>query len=180
MGSLVIVGGRLGDRFGCRRLFLIGLAGFTLCSLADALAGSPFELVASRTGQGVFGGLLIPQGFVLLMRVIPRESMGRVFGLFGPLIAVSSLSGPVVAGLLIEADPFGLSWRSVFLLNVLSGVLTLAAGLRVIPPFGGDGSIRIRPASCRRSTWPPSRRAFRPAAFCPACSSPWASLRHAR
>ncbi|MGI5158531.1 MFS transporter [Microbispora sp. CA-102843] len=120
MGSLMIVGGRLGDRFGCRRLFLIGLAGFTLCSLADALAATPFELVAFRIGQGAFGGLLIPQGFVLLVRVIPRESMGMMFGL---------------------------SWRSVFLLNVLFGVLMLAAGLRVIPPFGGDGSVSVRPGA---------------------------------
>ncbi|WP_432933313.1 MFS transporter [Microbispora sp. CA-135349] len=136
-----------GDRFGCRRLFLIGLAGFTVCSLADALAATPLELVAFRIGQGVFGGLLIPQGFVLLVRVIPRESMGMLFGLFGPLLAVSSISGPVVAGLLIELDPFGLSWRSVFLLNVLFGVLMLVAGLKVIPPFGGDASIRIRPGA---------------------------------
>ncbi|MEV7805504.1 hypothetical protein AB0O28_21400 [Microbispora sp. NPDC088329] len=103
--------------------------------------------MAFRIGQGVFGGLLIPQGFVLLVRVIPRESMGRLFGLFGPLLAVSSISGPVVAGLLIELDPFGLSWRSVFLLNVLFGVLMLVAGLKVIPPFGGDASIRIRPGA---------------------------------
>ncbi|MEU8176599.1 MFS transporter [Microbispora hainanensis] len=147
MGSLMIVGGRLGDRFGCRRLFLIGLAGFTLCSLADTLAATPLELVAFRIGQGVSGGLLIPQGFVLLVRVVPRESLGMLFGLFGPLLAVSSISGPVVAGLLIEADPFGLSWRSVFLLNVLLGVLMLAAALRVIPPFRGDESIRIRPGA---------------------------------
>ncbi|MBB4918052.1 MFS transporter [Streptosporangium saharense] len=147
MGSLMIVGGRLGDRYGCRRLFLIGLAGFTLFSLATAVATTSFALVACRTGQGVFGGLLIPQGFVLLMRVIPRESMGRVFGLFGPLLAVSSISGPVVAGLLIEANPFGLSWRSVFLVNVLFGALMLAAALKVIPPFGGDASVRIRPGA---------------------------------
>ncbi|WP_433519523.1 MFS transporter [Nonomuraea sp. CA-143628] len=147
MGSLMIVGGRLGDRFGCRRLFLLGLAGFTLCSLAAALATAPFVLVTARTGQGMFGGLLIPQGFILLMRVVPRESMGTVFGLFGPLIAVSSISGPVVAGLLIEANPFDLSWRSVFLLNVLFGVLMLASGLRAIPHFDGDASVRIRPGA---------------------------------
>ncbi|RJL23922.1 MFS transporter [Bailinhaonella thermotolerans] len=147
MGSLMIVGGRLGDRFGCRRLFLIGLAGFTLCSLTAATATTSFVLVASRAGQGVFGGLLIPQGFILLMRVIPRESMGTVSGLFGPLIAVSSISGPVVAGLLIEADPFGLSWRSVFLLNVLFGVLILAVGRKAIPRFGGDASVRVRPGA---------------------------------
>ncbi|NUS15541.1 MAG: MFS transporter [Streptomyces sp.] len=147
LGSVMIVGGRLGDRFGCRRMFLVGLAGFTLGSLAAAAAGSPLLLVAARAGQGAFGGLLVPQGFVLLLRVVPRASMRVVFGLFGPLLAASSISGPVVAGLLIGADPYGLGWRSVFLVNVLLGVLLLAAGAACLPRIAGDSAVRIRPGA---------------------------------
>ncbi|MGW5355376.1 MFS transporter [Streptomyces sp. NPDC004031] len=144
LGSVMIVGARLGDRFGCRRVFLVGLAGFTLGSLGAALAGSPFALVAARAAQGACGGLLLPQGFTLLMRVVPRESMRVVFGLFGPLLAASSISGPVIAGLLIGADPYGLGWRSVFLVNVVLGVLLLAASAACLPRIAGDPAVRIR------------------------------------
>jgi EmrB/QacA subfamily drug resistance transporter len=147
MGSLMIIGGRLGDRFGCRRIFLTGLIGFALGSLAAALATTPAVLVAARVAQGAFGGLLVPQGFILLMRVVPRASMRVVFGLFGPLLAASSISGPVLAGLLIGANPLGLAWRSVFLLNVLFGVLLLGAGLTVLPAVPGDPTVGIRPAA---------------------------------
>lgn len=145
MGSLLIVGGRLGDRFGYRRLFLLGVAGFTLGALLSAAAPGPVWLVAARAGQGAAGGLLIPQGFSLLVRLFPREAMGRVFGLFGPLIAVSSISGPVLAGLLIDADPLGLGWRSVFLITAGLGVAVVGVGAVVVPPFPGDAEARVEP-----------------------------------
>jgi MFS family permease len=99
LGSMLVLGARLGDKYGARRLFLLGLAGFAVASLACGASVSPAMIVVARCVQGLFGALLIPQGFTLLMRVFPREDLGRVFGLFGPLMAVSSISGPpAVAG----------------------------------------------------------------------------------
>jgi MFS family permease len=147
MGSVLIIGGRLGDRFGCRRLFLAGLAGFACCSAAVAAAPTGAFLVAARIAQGACGGLLIPQGFVLLMRVVPRASMRIVFALFGPLLAASSMSGPLLAGLVIEADPFGWGWRAVFALNAVLAVALAAVAVRAVPPFAGDRSVQIRPGA---------------------------------
>jgi MFS family permease len=93
MGSLLIIGGRLGDRYGSRRMFLLDLAGFALCSLLSALATGPAWLVIARAGQGAAGGLLIPQGFGLLVRLFPREAMGRVFGL--AILLAQGLKWPV-------------------------------------------------------------------------------------
>ena len=104
-------------------------------------------IVAARCVQGMFGALLIPQGFSLLLRVFPREELGRVFGLFGPLMAVSSISGPVLAGFLLWLDPFGLDWRAVFLINVVIGAVLYPLSARVLPRGAGDRSVRLDPVA---------------------------------
>src|SRR5262249_6521482 len=108
LGSMLVLGARLGDKYGVRRLFLLGLVRFAAASVTCAASVSPAMIVTARCVQGMFGALLIPQGFSLLMRVFPREELGRVFALFGPLMAVSSISGPVLAGFLLWLDPLGL------------------------------------------------------------------------
>ncbi len=143
LGSILVIGGRLGDKYGYRRLFLIGLFGFTAASLLCALAWDPVSIIAARIVQGAFGALLIPQGFSILIRVFPRENLGRVFGLFGPIMGLSSISGPVLAGLLIQADPFGLGWRSVFLINVLLGITLMIVSIPLLPRYEGRPGIRI-------------------------------------
>jgi EmrB/QacA subfamily drug resistance transporter len=147
LGSVLVLGARLGDKYGPRRLFLTGLAGFALASLACALSVAPAMIVAARVIQGTFGALLIPQGFSLLLRAFPRTDLGRVFGLFGPLMAVSSISGPVLAGLLLWLDPFGLGWRAVFLVNVAIGAVLYPLSARVLPRAGGDRSVRLDPVA---------------------------------
>lgn len=143
LGSILIIGGRLGDTYGYRRMFLIGLAGFTTASLLCALAWDPSSIIVARVVQGGFGGLMIPQGFSILLRVFPREKLGRVFGLFGPIMALSSISGPVLAGLLIQLNLFGSGWRSVFVINVVLGLGLLAIGARLLPRSSGDRDVRI-------------------------------------
>ncbi len=143
LGSILVIGGRFGDKYGYRRLFLIGLVGFTAASLLCALAWDPVSIVTARVVQGAFGALLIPQGFSILIRVFPREHLGRVFGLFGPIMGLSSISGPVLAGLLIQADPLGLGWRSVFFINVLLGITLMIVSLTLLPRYEGRPSIRI-------------------------------------
>jgi MFS family permease len=154
LGSVLVLGARLGDKYGTRRLFLTGLAGFALASLACALSVAPAMIVAARVIQGTFGALLIPQGFSLLLRAFPRTELGRVFGLFGPLMAVSSISGPVLAGFLLWLDPFGLGWRAVFLINVAVGAVLYPLSARVLTarmqrPVGPAGSCRRRVADHR-------------------------------
>jgi EmrB/QacA subfamily drug resistance transporter len=147
LGSMLVLGARLGDKYGTRRVFLLGLGGFTLASLTCAVSVSPVMIVAARGIQGGFGALLIPQGFSLLMRAFPREELGRVFGLFGPLMAVSSISGPVLAGFLLWLNPFCLDWRAVFLVNVAVGAALYPFSAKVLPRGAGDRSVRLDPVA---------------------------------
>jgi EmrB/QacA subfamily drug resistance transporter len=130
---LLVTGARLGDIFGRRQLFLIGSAGFTAMSAACALAPSPQLLIAFRGLQGAFGALLIPQGFGLLKEVFAEDEMAKVFGSFGPVMGLSAIAGPIVAGLLIDADLLGTGWRLVFLINLPVGVAALATAARTLP-----------------------------------------------
>src|SRR5215470_14411544 len=123
MGTLLVVGGRLGDRYGQRRVFLAGMAGFTLASAACGLAVNPVMLIAARILQGGLGALMIPQGIAIMTKTFPRDMLAKAFAAFGPLLGLSSIAGPVVAGFLIDANLAGLGWRPVFLINIgLGGV----------------------------------------------------------
>jgi EmrB/QacA subfamily drug resistance transporter len=130
---LLMAGGRLGDSFGYRRIFLIGVAGFTLASLACGLAASPGQLVAARLLQGAMGAIMAPQAMALMQVLfdpLERVSKLALFGLIGGLAAIG---GPVLGGLLIEANLLGLGWRLVFLINLPLGLLALAAGWYFLP-----------------------------------------------
>jgi EmrB/QacA subfamily drug resistance transporter len=129
----LVTGARLGDIFGRRRLFLIGSAGFTLMSAACAAAPSPEVLIATRALQGGFGALLIPQGFGLLKEVFPEEEMGKVFGTFGPVMGLSAIAAPVLAGVLIDGNILSTGWRMVFLINVPVGIWAFAGAARWLP-----------------------------------------------
>jgi MFS family permease len=98
MGVLLVVGGRLGDKFGQRRLFLIGIGGFTLASAVAGFSPDPALLIAARVAQGAFGALLIPQGMAIMTKAFSRDMLAKAFGLFGPVLGLSSVGGPVLAG----------------------------------------------------------------------------------
>jgi EmrB/QacA subfamily drug resistance transporter len=142
MGVLLVVGGRLGDRYGKRRLFLIGIAGFTTASLLCGLAADPAMLIASRLLQGGFGALLIPQGIGILTSTFSRAQLPRAFVAFGPVMGGSAVLGPLVAGFIIDADIAGLSWRPMFLMNILLGAIGFVAAFRLLPR---DGAISTAP-----------------------------------
>ncbi|MFC4908752.1 MFS transporter [Actinomadura gamaensis] len=133
LGVGLITGGRLGDLYGRKRMFLLGAAGFTVGSLLSGLAVSPGMLVGSRVLQGLFGALMLPQGLGLIKEMFPPKEVGAAFGLFGPVMGLSSVGGPVLAGWLIDADLFGTGWRMIFMINVPLGVAAVAAGLRFLP-----------------------------------------------
>ncbi|MEU1373368.1 MFS transporter [Streptomyces triculaminicus] len=143
LGVLLVVGGRLGDRFGRRRVFLTGITGFTLASIACGLAFDPASIITARLVQGAFGALLIPQGFGILGAVFPRDQIGKAFSAFGPVLGLSAVGGPVLAGFLIDADLFGLGWRSMFLINIVLGGAAIVAAFRLLPADDGDRSVSI-------------------------------------
>jgi EmrB/QacA subfamily drug resistance transporter len=129
----LITGGRLGDIVGRRRMFLIGLGGFTATSALCAGAPSIGLLIAARAVQGLFAALTIPQTYSVVVSVFAPAERGKAFGLFGPVMALASVGGPIVAGALIEADPAGTGWRAIFLINVPLGVLAILGALRYVP-----------------------------------------------
>ena len=133
MGVLLVVGARLGDRYGKRRMFLVGIAGFTLASIAAGLSVDPVMLVAARLVQGGFGALLIPQGIGLLIGSFNREQMRAAFTAFGPVMGASAILGPIIAGFIISANVGGLTWRPIFLINIVLGSAGFIAALRVLP-----------------------------------------------
>lgn len=129
----LLVGARLGDLFGRRRMLLGSAVGFTAASLACALAWSPTSLITARVVQGLLAAMMVPQTFGLIRDLFPGRETGKAFAVFGPAIGLSTILGPVVAGLLIDADPFGTTWRSVFLINLPLGAFAVLAGRRALP-----------------------------------------------
>lgn len=143
MGVLLVLGGRLGDRFGQRRLFLVGMAGFTAASALCGASSSPALVIVARAIQGGFGAMLIPQGMAIMTKAFDRDQLQTAFGLFGPLLGLSSVGGPVLAGFIIDHDLAGLSWRPIFLVNVVLGVVGLVAAARLLPHDEPDPEAKV-------------------------------------
>ncbi|MGW7067557.1 MFS transporter [Streptomyces sp. NPDC054855] len=134
---LLITGARLGDRLGHRRVYLIGLAVFTVASLACGLSRGTGELIAFRLLQGAGSALLIPQVLSLIQRNFTGEARTKALGAYAATLAVGAAAGQVLGGVLVSADLFGTGWRPVFLVNVPVGVVLLITARRVLPRDGG-------------------------------------------
>src|SRR5262245_47613019 len=128
----LLTGGRLGDMFGRKRMLMFAVTGFVAASLACAFAGSPETLIAARVVQGAFGAVMLPQCFGLMRDMFGAE-VGKAFAVLGPVIGLSIIAGPIVAGLLIDADIAGTGWRMIFLLNLPLGAFSLYVGHKVLP-----------------------------------------------
>jgi EmrB/QacA subfamily drug resistance transporter len=135
----LITGGRLGDIVGRRRMFIIGALGFTAGSLLCALSQSPEMLIAFRGMQGIFGAVMLPQGLGMIKEMFSEKEMGTAFGMFGPVMGLSSIGGPVLAGWLIDAD----YWRMIFLINLPLGLLAVIGGLRFLPESRSERPPRL-------------------------------------
>ena len=131
-GVLLITGGRLGDRFGRRRLFVAGMAGFTLASALCGLAPGSETLIAARVLQGLAAALLFPQVYASIRVNFDGNDRRRAFGLLGMTLGLAAIAGQVLGGGLIHADLFGLGWRTIFLINIPIGVIAIVAA-RYIP-----------------------------------------------
>jgi EmrB/QacA subfamily drug resistance transporter len=126
---LLITAGRLGDMFGAKRLFLIGLAVFTLASIACSLAQSPGQLILARVIQGVGGAILTPQTLSILTNIFPADKRGAAFGIWGAVAGVASVTGPTLGGFLVT----NFSWQAVFWVNVPVGIVAFVLGIWLLP-----------------------------------------------
>ncbi len=138
LGSLLLLGGRLGDAFGHRRLFLGGVAGFVAASTLCGLAPTPGTLVLARVLQGAAGGMMGPQTMALVQLLYTPLERVRRLAFFGMIIGLAAIVGPILGGFLIALDLFGLGWRLIFLINLPVGLFALAMGRRTLPLTGEE------------------------------------------
>ena len=125
--------GRFGDVFGRERMFLWGLAGFMLTSVASGLAATTDMLIAAQGLKGLAAAMMVPQVLAIIHVVFPPEERGKVIGLFGMVSGLGAVAGPLIGGLLISADLYGLGWRSIFLINLPFGLLSFIGALTLLP-----------------------------------------------
>ncbi|MCE7051725.1 MFS transporter [Streptomyces purpurascens] len=130
---LLVLGGRLGDLFGRRRLFLGGMAAFGLTSLACGLAPDAWSLVAARVAQGASAAAMLPQVLATIQATTTGPRRAKAMGLYGATAGLSMIAGQILGGVLVAADIAGTGWRSVFLVNVPVVLAGLVLAVRVVP-----------------------------------------------
>ncbi|MFL6091341.1 MFS transporter [Corynebacterium durum] len=140
--TLLITGGRLGDIFGHRRIFVIGIVGFTLASLEATLSQTGDLLVAARVLQGGFAGIMMPQVLSSVQVMFSPEERAPVLGIIGSLSALGAVGGLILGGWLVTADLLGMGWRSIFLVNVPIGVALVVAALLFVPRSRSEHPLR--------------------------------------
>ena len=135
--------GRLGDTFGRRRMFLWGVAAFTIASTFCGMASSIEMLIAARVLQGVAGAMMTPQTLAIAQVIFPPRERGSAFALFGLAAGMAAVTGPIAGGLLVDANLFGMEWRPIFLVNIPVGIFAIFAGLKYLPPMPGERELGI-------------------------------------
>ncbi|HVX47067.1 MAG TPA: MFS transporter [Mycobacteriales bacterium] len=139
LAVLLIPAGKLGDRYGRRLLFLIGVTGFALTSLAVGLSGTISMVIVFRVLQGVFGAMIMPNTLALLRSAFPADKLNSAVGIWGAATAASTAGGPILAGVLVEK----INWESVFYINIPVGVIALVVGLIVLGESRDSNRSRI-------------------------------------
>ncbi|HEX4443929.1 MAG TPA: MFS transporter [Galbitalea sp.] len=130
----LITGARLGDRFGYRTLFVSGMIVFTTASLAAGLAPSAEVLIVARIAQGIGSGLMVPQVLSFIQTEFQGAEQGKAMSLYTLAFPLGGLAGPLLGGILTQSNLFGLSWRSVFFVNVPIGLCGIVGALLTMPP----------------------------------------------
>ena len=133
LGSGLITGGRIGDAYGRRRVFLVSLAFFAVASAACAVAPTAGALIALRAVQGLAGGFLVPQVFGIIRSSFAPAAMAKAFGAYGAVQGLAAVAGPLLGGALVDADLWGLGWRTIFWINIPVALVALVLGIRVLP-----------------------------------------------
>ncbi|WP_328857462.1 DHA2 family efflux MFS transporter permease subunit [Williamsia herbipolensis] len=131
--GVLITAGRLGDRYGRQRVFIVGIVGFTLASLTASLAQNGETLVGSRVGQGLFAGLMVPQVLASVQALYKPRERAPIFAIIGVITALAAVIGPVLGGWLVTSNPFGGGWRAIFFINVPVGVIIAIAAVAFVP-----------------------------------------------
>jgi len=134
--------GRLGDILGRKRLFLIGVASFTIASVLCGLAPDVRFLVAARFLQGAAGAVMMPQVMAIAQTLFAPKARGGAFALFGLTAGLASVTGPILGGTLINMDLYGMGWRPIFLINLPIGLFAMIAAARLIPDLPGNPRLR--------------------------------------
>jgi EmrB/QacA subfamily drug resistance transporter len=133
LGALILMGGVLGDRYGRRLIFILGIGLFTLASIACALVATASGLIAARAVQGLGGALLVPQSLAIIAAAYPKDVRGRAVGIWAAAAALTTASGPIVGGIFIDL----LSWRAVFWINVPLAITAVWLTVRFVPESRG-------------------------------------------
>ncbi|TQF04119.1 MFS transporter [Kitasatospora acidiphila] len=141
----LITGGKLGDLFGHRRMFLLGITAFTAASLLCGVAGSPGQLVGARLLQGLAAAAMAPQVLALITALFPAQERPRAISWFGVALGVGGIAGQVLGGLLLQADPLGLGWRVIFLVNLPVGAVAVPLAACLLPRSRPTARPRLDP-----------------------------------
>jgi len=140
---LLIGGGRLGDLIGYRRMFVAGMAAFTLASGLCGFAQTPTQLVLARMLQGATAACMGPQVLAIIQLLYPPAERVRMLSFFGLLGGLAAVLGPIIGGALIEADIAGLGWRTIFLINLPVGFAGVVAGAWLLPGGRSGHPLRV-------------------------------------
>src|SRR5229473_7898223 len=141
--TLVVTGGRLGDIYGTKNVFLAGVLGFTVTSLWCGLSRSGPELITARLAQGATAALMVPQVLATLHLLFTDGSRARAFGIYGIVLGLAGAAGFLLGGVLVTLDLAGLGWRAVFFVNVPFGLIIILAALRIMPSVPRRAGTRL-------------------------------------
>jgi MFS family permease len=133
MSVTLLLGSRLGDILGRRRVLLFGIGAFVSASMLCALAPSPSALIAARALQGAIAAIMVPQGFGLIRELFGHAGQQKALGVFGPVMGLAAVAGPLVGGGLVNLDVLGTGWRMIFTVNAPLGLAAVMAGRRFLP-----------------------------------------------
>jgi EmrB/QacA subfamily drug resistance transporter len=140
---VLVAGGSLGNTYGRKRMFLWGMAGFTIASAVCGAAPDALTLICSRVVQGMCSGLMFPQVLSIIQVVFRKERRNKAIGLYGATIGLATILGPVTGGGLIDLNIAGWGWRSIFYINVPIGLAAIALGVALIPESRAGAGRRI-------------------------------------
>jgi MFS family permease len=133
MSASLLVGGRLGDMFGRARVLLVGIGGFVGASALCALSPDPAVLIGARVLQGTLAAVMVPQSFGLMREMFGDEGQQKAFAIFGPVMGLAAVAGPLIGGGLVNLNLAGLGWRTIFLVNIPVGLAAIAVGSKHLP-----------------------------------------------
>lgn len=139
----LILGGRLGDLYGRKRVFVAGMLGFGLASALCGMATSPSVLVAGRLLQGISAAIMAPQSLASIHAMFPASEKGRALSLYGATFGLAAVGGQLLGGLLVAANPFGLGWHSIFLINLPIIAFAVPAALALLRESRAERSARL-------------------------------------